>query len=95
MSQLPKYTPPKKREHVKHGPGQHPISQEACLKALKYFGNGATSQDVSTKTKYNRNHCGIILTALWKKGVVKRQKEAVGNVRFYRYYLKEQSCESN
>ena len=89
MSHFPKYTAPKKRDYTKHAPGEHPISQAACLKALAKFENGATSNDISLKTKYNRNHCGIILTALWKKGIVRRMRETSGNTRFYRYFLKE------
>lgn len=91
MSNLPKYREPRKRDYNAKKPGGHPITHGECLKVLAKFPNGATSCDISQKTKYTRNHCGIILTALWKRGVVRRVREMSGNVRFYRYFIKEKA----
>lgn len=51
--------------------------------------NGVTGVDVSKKTKWTSNHCSMILSALYKRGLIKRVKRTSPNIRFYVYYKKE------
>ena len=50
---------------------------------------GVTCVDVSKKTKWTLNHCSMILTALFRRGLIKRVKRTAPNIRFYVYYKKE------
>ena len=48
--------------------------------------NGVTGVDVSQKTKWTQNHCSMILTALFRRGLIKRVKRTGPNIRFYEYF---------
>ena len=48
--------------------------------------NGVTGVDVSKKTKWTSNHCSMILTALFRRGLIKRVKRTAPNIRFYEYF---------
>ena len=48
--------------------------------------NGVTGIDVAQKTKWTQNHCSMILTALFRRGLIKRVKRTAPNIRFYEYF---------
>lgn len=48
--------------------------------------NGVTGTDVAQKTKWTQNHCSMILTALFRRGLIKRVKRTAPNIRFYEYF---------
>ena len=48
--------------------------------------NGVTGTDVAKKTKWTANHCSMILTALFRRGLIKRVKRTAPNIRFFVYY---------
>ena len=43
----------------------------------------------ATMTDWTRNHCSMILTSLWKKGLLARRKEKGNHTRWYVYSKKE------
>ena len=43
----------------------------------------------ATMTDWTRNHCSMILTSLWKKGLLARRKESGNHTRWYVYSKKE------
>ena len=47
---------------------------------------GVTGIDVAKKTKWTSNHCSMILTALFRRGLIKRVKRTAPNIRFYEYF---------
>ena len=47
---------------------------------------GVTGTDVAQKTKWTQNHCSMILTALFRRGLIKRVKRTAPNIRFYEYF---------
>ena len=47
---------------------------------------GVTGVDVAKKTKWTSNHCSMILTTLFKRGLIKRVKRTAPNIRFFVYY---------
>ena len=48
--------------------------------------NGVTGTDVAQKTNWTQNHCSMILTALFRRGLIKRVKRTAPNIRFYEYF---------
>lgn len=48
--------------------------------------NGVTGTDVAKKTKWTQNHCSIILTKLFQRGLIRRVKRTAPNIRFYEYF---------
>ena len=48
--------------------------------------NGVTGTDVAQKTKWTQSHCSMILTALFRRGLIKRVKRTAPNIRFYEYF---------
>ena len=48
--------------------------------------NGVTGTDVAQKTKWTQNHCSMILTALFRRGLIKRVKRTAPNICFYEYF---------
>ena len=47
---------------------------------------GVTGVDVAKKTKWTSNHCSMILTTLFKRGLIKRVKRTAPNIRFFVYF---------
>lgn len=48
--------------------------------------NGITGTDLAKKTKWTQNHCSILLTTLFKRGLIRRVQRTAPNVRFYEYF---------
>jgi DNA-binding MarR family transcriptional regulator len=63
-------------------------SEKRVLMIVK-CNNGVTGIDVSKKTKWTSNHCSMILTALFRKGLIRRVKQTGEGTRWYKYYKKE------
>ena len=50
-----------------------------------------TGTDIASSTGWTQNHCSMILTSLWKKGLVRRRKEKGNHTRWYVYMAKEKA----
>lgn len=82
-----RYVPPTKAVREKRESSD--ASANLVLEALAKLGNSATSVDIAQLVDMTRNHCGIILTKLYRKNVLNRKKKVIGNVRLFVYSLKE------
>lgn len=77
-----KFIPKKHRkDDNKNGLGH---SHKTILKMVKKLGT-ATAADVCKGTLWTQNHCSMILTALYKKGLIKRHKASGNGTRWYIY----------
>jgi len=63
-------------------------SEKRVLMIVK-CNNGVTGIDVSKKTSWTSNHCSMILTALFRRGLICRVKQTGEGTRWYKYYKKE------
>ena len=70
-----------------------PVKDPNALKAserrilqIVQCNKGVTGVDVAQKTKWTQNHCSMILTALFRRGLIKRVKRTAPNIRFYEYF---------
>lgn len=82
-----RYVPPTKAVREKREGSD--ASANLVLEAVAKLGNSATSVDIAQLVDMTRNHCGIILTKLYRKNVLNRKKKVIGNVRLFVYSLKE------
>lgn len=73
----------------KRNPDKLKDSEKRILMIVK-CNKGVTGIDVSSKTKWTSNHCSMILTALYRKGLIKREKHSANGTRWYTYFYKEQ-----
>ena len=48
-----------------------------------------TAVDVSKKTKWTANHCSMILTALFRRGLITRTKQKDAGTRWYVYHARK------
>ena len=64
-------------------------SEEKILRLMKRQTEPVTPGDISKKTPWTRNHCGMIMASLWKQGLLKRQKLKLQNTRTYIYFFVE------
>ena len=62
-------------------------SEKRILKIVQ-CNNGITGVDASKKTKQTANHCSMILTALYRKGLITRTKVKESGTRWYVYFRK-------
>ena len=70
-----------------------PVKDPNALKAserrilqIVQCNKGVTGVDVAQKTKWTSNHCSMILTMLFTRGLIKRVKRTAPNIRFYEYF---------
>jgi len=89
---LPRYTKPKpvQRTHYTKVEGYVVQSEADIIKAMKKLPPHVTTHEISVITRYTRNHCGIILNKMFKKGLVTRVQIKANGTRLYKYTLKEQ-----
>ena len=81
-----RYEPPKPRPKIKPKPRE---SENKILEIMKATKKPFSPMDMEKKTPWTRNHCGIIMSSLYKQGFLKRRKVALGNTRHYVYeYVK-------
>lgn len=81
-----KFTQPKRSaEPVKTSLSE---SEKIILKLVNK-GRAVTGVTAAAATKWTRNHCSMILTALYKKGLVRRHKAKGNHTRWYVYTKKE------
>lgn len=83
----PKYTPIKYRENKKPELG---LSHKVILKLVNRKGI-ATAAEICKGTSWTQNHCSMILTSLYAKGLVKRRKASGNGTRWYVYMKKEEA----
>ena len=62
-------------------------SEKLVLKIVNN-GEGLTGVDVSKKTKWTANHCSMILTALFRRGLITRTKQRKAGTRWFVYARK-------
>lgn len=48
--------------------------------------NGMTASIAAEKTGWTQNHCSIILTFLYKRGLIRRVQRTAPHIRFYEYF---------
>ena len=83
-----RYVPPtqkpekQKKEHK---------SSLKVLQIMQKIKHPMSPMDMSKKTNWTRNHCNIIMCALWKQKLLKRHMVKKGNTRNYIYELVETS----
>lgn len=76
-----------KQREVKD-PNKLKASERRILQIVQ-CNKGVTCVDVSKKTKWTSNHCSMILTALFRRGLIRRVKRTAPNIRFYVYYKRK------
>ena len=77
------------KQHYSKMPGYVVQSEANILKALKKMPPKVTTNEIASFTKYTRNHCGIILNKMFKKGLVTRIKIKENGTRLFHYTLKD------
>ena len=73
-----------KQREVKD-PNKLKASERRILQIVQ-CNNGVTGIDVAKKTGWTQNHSQMILTALFRRGLIKRVKRTAPNIRFFVYY---------
>lgn len=85
-----RYVEPKVHPRKAKNPDLPNASEEKALKILKRKGVPMTSHELAPLIKMTQNHAGILLTSLFKKGKLTRQKFHKPGTRYYRYSVKEE-----
>ena len=62
-------------------------SEKRILMIVK-CNNGITGEIAAKKTGWTQNHCSMILTALFRRGLIRRTKRTAPNIRWYEYFKK-------
>ena len=68
------------------------LSEKLVLATLKKQKAHASSCDIAPLVKMTRNHCGILLAALFKHDLVTRYKIKHGKTRMYVYAAKDKDA---
>lgn len=63
-------------------------SEKRVLQIVK-CNDALTAVDVSKKTKWTANHCSMILTALFRRGLITRTKQKDAGTRWYIYHARK------
>ena len=63
-------------------------SEKRVLMIVK-CNDALTAVDVSKKTKWTANHCSMILTALFRRGLITRTKQKDAGTRWYVYHARK------
>jgi uncharacterized membrane protein len=50
---------------------------------------GVTGVEVAKKTKWTANHCSMMLTALYRRGLITRTKQREAGTRWYIYHARK------
>ena len=50
---------------------------------------GLTGVEVSKKTRWTANHCSMILTSLYRRGLITRTKQKDAGTRWYLYHARK------
>lgn len=87
-----RYSPPRKT--IRAPKTSQCSSETIILDAIKKCNGSATSVDIAKIVDMTRNHCGIILTKLYRKNALNRRKAVVKNIRIFVYSLKEEDSAS-
>lgn len=82
----PRYEPP--IERPKRDTAAFNNQELAVLKVVTELGRHAAAHEIGEQLGLNRNHCSMILSSLFKKGVVLRFTKRIGSVKFYMYKAK-------
>ena len=62
---------------------------EKRMLAIVQCNNGITGIEASTKTKWTANHCSMILTSLFRRGLITRIKVKESGTRWYVYHARK------
>ena len=63
-------------------------SEKLILKIVNRS-EGLTGVDVSKKTKWTANHCSMLLTSLFRRGLITRTKQKESGTRWYVYHARK------
>lgn len=79
----------RKMERKKNPSALNP-SEERLLKLLKQQVKPVSAVDLEKKLPWTRNHCSIILTAVFKKGFLNRVRISRNGTRLFLYTVKKE-----
>lgn len=85
------YVPPLKNEREKADPNAPTKTELKALSVMRKKSKPMTSVSLAPLMGMTRNHCGILLGALFKKGLVTRVKQTKPGTRYYVYSVKDQA----
>ena len=63
-------------------------SEKIILKIVNK-GEGLTGVEVSKKTRWTANHCSMILTSLYRRGLITRTKQKDAGTRWFVYHARK------
>lgn len=63
-------------------------SEKRVLMIVK-CNKGITGVDVAKKTKWTANHCSMMLTSLFRRGLITRTKQREAGTRWYLYHARK------
>ena len=62
---------------------------EKRMLAIVKCNNGITGMSAASKTKWTANHCSMILTSLFRRGLITRVKVKESGTRWYVYHARK------
>lgn len=89
FSGQPRYTAPSRPPKEERDPDRLTPSEDKAFNILWRKDKPMTSRELAPFMKMTDNHCGILLTSLYKKGKLNRVKYTKPGTRFFRYTVKE------
>ena len=85
------YIPPVIKARPQKSKDEMNLSEKRMFSFLKKQAEPISSFDIAPKLGMTRNHCGILLTSLFRRGLLVRTKATKSNTRFYMYKVKDAS----
>lgn len=86
----PRYVAPKKPPKEERDPDALTPSEEKAYHVLWRKGVPMSSFELAPLIEMSRNHAGVILASLHKKGKLSRVQYRKPGIRFFRYTVKEE-----
>lgn len=87
----PRFIETKKHERKRKDPDAMTATEEKAYNILWRKQKPMTSVELAPLMKMTKNHCGILLTSLYRKGKLNRVQYKKPGTRYYRYTVKEES----
>lgn len=85
----PRYKAPAKPPKEERDPDRLTSTEEKAYNILWRKAKPMTSVELAPFMKMTQNHCGILLTSLYRKGKLNRVLYKKPGTRFYRYTVKD------
>ena len=87
----PRFIEPKRKDKPARDPNAMTASEELALKIMRRQKAPITTVEFGPLLKMSKNHAGILLTSLYRKGYLSRTQHRKPGTRYYKYSVKEQS----